>query len=279
MVRRWCVVLGMAVLTGAAALTASSASAAPAYGGYGGYGAFDSPGRFSPGGFSPGGPAHLMWHSAAPGRGWHATADSTNWSGYAATSGTFASVTSSWVQPSGVCSRGQQYAAFWVGLDGYSSSTVEQTGSEVDCIGRTAQYYAWYEMYPGPSQDYTNVVKPGDQFTATVTYRGGDNFNLYIADTTEHWRHSTDATLGSAPSLSSAEVIVEAPCCTYGGGTLPLTDFRSMNFTGSTANGAAIGSAAELTAISMVDYFGLAKDSITPLASGENFGATWLRSS
>lgn len=273
MLRRWCTVLGMAVLTGAAALSASSASAAPAGLGHGGF--------YAPGGFTPGGPAHITGRGAVFGRGnIHAQAESTNWSGYAATSGTFTSVTASWVQPSGLCkSRGQQYAAFWVGLDGYSSSTVEQTGSEVDCIGRTAQYYAWYEMYPGPSEDYTNVVKPNDHFTATVTYTGGDNFTLYIADTSQHWSHSTNATLGSVPSLSSAEVIVEAPCCTYSGGTLPLTDFGSMSFTGSMADGAAIGSAAGLTQISMVDYYGLAKDSITALTSGENFGATWLRSS
>src|SRR5260370_18132523 len=86
-------------------------------------------------------------------------AESTNWSGYAATTGTYTSVSASWTQPAGICSRGDQYAAFWVGLDGYSSSTVEQTGSEVDCIGRTARYYPWYEMYPGPSPNYSNSVR------------------------------------------------------------------------------------------------------------------------
>ena len=56
--------------------------------------------------------------------------------GKTATTGTYTSVSASWTQP-GSCSGGDQYAAFWVGLDGYSSSSVEQTGSEVDCIGRT----------------------------------------------------------------------------------------------------------------------------------------------
>src|ERR1700721_1083408 len=59
---------------------------------------------------------------------------STNWSGYAAASGT--------------CSGSAKYSSFWVGLDGYNSSTVEQTGSEVDCSGSTPEYYSWYEMYP-----------------------------------------------------------------------------------------------------------------------------------
>ena len=87
------------------------------------------------------------------------------------------SVSASWTQPTGTCSRGDQYAAFWVGLDGYSSSSVEQTGSEVDCVGRTAECYAWYEMYPNPSVNYSNTVRPGDHFNASVTYTGGNSFS------------------------------------------------------------------------------------------------------
>jgi len=262
MLRRWCMVLAMAALTAGTALTASSASAASA----------------SPAFFSPGGPIHLVGFSTTHQHGLSNQAESTNWSGYAGTTGTYTSVSASWTQPAGTCSRGDQYAAFWVGLDGYSSSTVEQTGSEVDCIGRHAQYYAWYEMYPGPSENYSNTVRAGDHFNATVTYLGGESFSLYIADTTQGWSHTTDASLGQTPSLSSAEAIVEAPCCTASGGILPLTDFGTMSFTGSTANGSAIGNASGLTEIIMVDNAGRDKDSISALSSGENFGATWLRS-
>src|SRR5579862_3180624 len=176
MLRRWCIVLAMAVLTGTAALTAGSASAAPAAPAGAGTSWF-----YAASGFAPGGPAEILSRSIVAGRAWHSQAQSTNWSGYAGTTGRYTSVSASWTQPAGTCSSGDQYAAFWVGLDGYNSSTVEQTGSEVDCIGSTAEYYAWYEMYPGPSQDYTNVVRPGDQFTATVTYVSGRTFTLYIA--------------------------------------------------------------------------------------------------
>jgi hypothetical protein len=69
----------------------------------------------------------------------HQVVTSSNWAGYAATGGQFTSVSADWVQPAGICSRGDQYAAFWVGLDGYSSTTVEQTGTEVDCVGHTAE--------------------------------------------------------------------------------------------------------------------------------------------
>jgi hypothetical protein len=264
MLRRWCIVLALAALTGAAALSASSASAAQPGSGYGGV-------------FSPGGPVQLVGHGAASGRGFHSEAERTYWSGYAGTTGTYTKVSASWTQPAGTCSQGDQYAAFWVGLDGYSSSTVEQTGSEVDCIGRTPRYDAWFEMYPGPSENYSNVVRPGDHFNAAVAHLSGDNFELYIADTTQHWSHTIKATLGQTPALSSAEAIVEAPCCTSDGGTLPLADFGNVSFNGAQANGSALGNARGLTQIVMVGNYGLAKDSISSLKSGENFSAAWLR--
>jgi len=266
MLRRWCMALALTALTAGMALTATSASAAPIA---------------APAGsahVSPGGLANLMGVSPAHTRGLRFEAQSTNWSGYAGTTGRYTSVSAAWVQPAGTCSRGDQYAAFWVGLDGYTSTTVEQTGSEVDCVGRTAEYVAWFEMFPGPSENYSNTVKAGDHFTATVTYLSGEEFSLFISDTTQGWSHTTDASLGSTPSLSSAEAIAEAPCCTSSGGILPLTDFGTMSFTGTTANGAAIGNAGGLTEIIMIDSAGRDKDTISALSGGENFSATWLRS-
>jgi len=259
MLRRWGILLAMVTLAVGTALTAGSASAATT-------------------GFTPGGPIHLVGASSPHlSGGISHQAESTNWSGYAATTGTYTSVSASWTQPAGTCSRGDQYAAFWVGLDGYSSSSVEQTGSEVDCVGRTAEYYAWYEMYPGPSENYSNTVRAGDHFNATVTYEGSNKFSLYIADTTQGWSHTTTASLAGA-ARSSAEVIVEAPCCTASGGILPLTDFGTVSLTSSTANGSALGNAGGVTQIIMIDNAGRDKDTVSSLTSGENFTATWLRS-
>jgi hypothetical protein len=166
---------------------------------------------------------------------------SSNWAGYAATgaNGSFTSVSSSWVQPAGHCGGGNQYAAFWVGLDGYSSSTVEQTGSEVDCVGRTPRYYAWYEMYPGMSVDFTNTVKAGDHFSGSVSYQGSSQFQLILKDITQGWTQTINATLTGA-ARSSAEVIAEAPCCTFRGSTLPLTNFGTVSFSAATANKASL---------------------------------------
>jgi hypothetical protein len=256
----------MAALTVGAGLTATAASASTAS-------------THSLGRFQPGGPAHLAGSSrpAALAGGIKHEVSSTNWSGYAGTSGTYTSVSASWTEPTGKCSSGDQYSSFWVGLDGYSSSTVEQTGSEVDCAGRTAEYYAWYEAYPNPSYSYSNTVRPGDHFNASVTYEGSSKFALYIADTTQGWSHNTTVTVSGA-ARSSAEVIVEAPCCTASGGILPLADFGTVNITGSTANGSAIGNAPGLTEIYMIDSSGRTRDTVSSLSNGENFSATWVRS-
>ncbi len=262
MLRRWGILLAMLALTAGTALAATSASAATTSGGR----------------FVPGGPIHLVGAGSQVRGAIKHAATSTNWSGYAATTGTYTSVSASWTQPAGTCRSGDQYAAFWVGLDGYTSSTVEQTGSEVDCVGSRAEYYAWYEMYPGPSENYSNTVRAGDHFNASVTYEGSNKFALFIQDTTQGWSHTTTATLRNA-ARSSAEVIVEAPCCTSSGGILPLTDFGTVNITGSLANGSALGNAGGVTQIIMVNSSGQDKDTVSSLSGGENFSATWLRSS
>ena len=89
--------------------------------------------------------------------------------------------------------------------------------------------------------------------------------------------HTTMQSLAGA-ARSSAEVIVEAPCCTFSGGILPLTDFGTVNISSSMANGAALGNAGDVTQIIMVDSAGRDKDTVSSLSGGEAFSATWLRS-
>ncbi len=282
MLGRWCLLLAMLAMTVGTAFTTTSASAATgatgttaASGTSGASGA--SGGREDAGHLLRGGPIRLVGIGDGRASGAGSQAASMNWSGYVGTTGTYTSVSASWTEPAGICTSGDQYAAFWVGLDGYRSSTVEQTGSEVDCVGRTARYYAWYQIHPSVSVNYSDTVKAGDHFDASVTYEGNDQFSLYIADTTEGWSHTAVQSLAGA-ARSSAEVIVEAPCCASGGGILPLTDFGTMTFTGADANGVAIGDAGGLTAIVMADKAGHDKDSISAISAGTSFSATWLRS-
>jgi len=221
-------------------------------------------------------PLHHASVSTAPNflnHGFHVsntTVTSTNWSGYAATGSTYTSVSTTYVQPSLSCSgRSGTYAAFWVGLDGYSSSTVEQTGTMGYCSGSTAEYLGWYEMYPQGSKDYSNTVKAGDTIYESVKFTGSDVYTLVLEDETRDWTKTTvvDA---SGDARSSAEVIAEAP---YSGGVLPLADFGTVTFDGSLVDGSDLSSFSP-TAINMESSSGAA-EATTSAFSGDNFSITW----
>ena len=182
-----------------------------------------------------GGATPRMWH----GRMHRITnSTSTNWSGYAVTGSRFTSVSSSWTEPTATCS-GTAYSSFWVGLDGDTSNTVEQTGTDADCSGSTPQYYAWYEMYPKFPVNLKGTVRPGDHLSASVTTNGNGSFTLTISDSTQGWTNTKTARLKSA-KLASAEVIAEAPSSS--GGVLPLANFGTVSFSGASANGSLLTS-------------------------------------
>jgi len=165
---------------------------------------------------------------------------STNWSGYAVQtdltspqSGVVTDVKGSWmvttVTPTPPFSA---YSASWIGIDGYSSGTVEQIGTETDWVNGHTVYSAWYEMYPKWSVRIAKVpVKPGDIMTAEVAYTSKKAFVLTLTNVTTGKSFSTSQKSGSA-ERSSAEWIVEAP---WSGGTLPLANFGVIPFTGASA--------------------------------------------
>ncbi|MER5639993.1 G1 family glutamic endopeptidase [Kitasatospora sp. NPDC002227] len=200
--------------------------------------------------------------------------DSANWAGYAATGAKFTSVSASWIQPEAHCTDQDTYSAFWVGLDGDGSESVEQTGSSADCSGGLPQYYAWYEMYPAYPVGYTDTVEAGDHFTAGVTATTGGGFTLTISDETQGWSHTEHKTLRGA-ALASAEVIAEAPSTAFG--PLPLTDFGTAAFTDATANGRPIGDFAPEN-ITMAEHDGTVLATTSPLTGGSAFGVAWQHS-
>lgn len=183
---------------------------------------------------------------------------SQNWSGYADNQDTYNSAAASWVQPTVNCSvsgsgggalggllganglgdllgPGSAAASFWVGLDGYSSSSVEQLGADSDCNGSTPQYYAWWEMYPNPSQTLSSSypVHPGDQMTAWVASNAsGTDFYLALKDSSAGWSFATNQTASPGFPRSSAEVVAEAPsqCTLLFCSQLPLADFGQIGF-------------------------------------------------
>jgi len=162
---------------------------------------------------------------------------STNWAGYAAYNGTFNNVSASWTQPSVSCTSQNTYSSYWVGLDGYNSSSVEQLGTEADCSSGSPSYYAWFEMYPKRGYYISMTVSPNDKLSASVTYSSGGRYTLSLSDSTNGQRFSTTQRANSA-KRASAEAIVEAP---YSGGVLPLANFGTVNFANTLVNNQPIG--------------------------------------
>jgi hypothetical protein len=158
---------------------------------------------------------------------------STNWSGYALNTpaGAVSHVAGNWVVPA-VASTNSGYSSAWVGIDGWSSATVEQIGTDSDYLNGQARYYAWYEMYPAAPVNLTLTISPGDTISASVNYLGANHFALSITNVTTGSSFSTTQTSSTA-QLSSAEWIQEAPSSFSG--VLPLANFGTINFSGANA--------------------------------------------
>jgi hypothetical protein len=166
----------------------------------------------------------------------HYNINGYNWGGYAATGSGFTSVAASWTEANATCNSTDDLYAPWVGIDGYGSSTVEQTGVATDCSTGRPVHQAWYEMYPA-NPVYLSVssypVSAGDHITAQVTYAGSNKYTLKLTDSSRGWTYTTTKTLSAR--RVSAEVIIESPTGAY-------PNFGTLNFTSATVNGSALGS-------------------------------------
>jgi hypothetical protein len=260
--------IGLGAVTLAAGTLAFSG---PAFASDAGHGTNAPAARFVPGGL----------YKPAPGAHPNANARtekgtvlnySDNWSGYAVTGGTFSTATATWIQNAGSCSSGDGETDMspWVGIDGFSSSTVEQTGSSVDCDGSTPDYYAWYEMYPANVVIINKTVKAGDSFTGTVTHTSGTSYTLALKDNTQGWTNSVTKKLSAADS--SAEAVMEMAANS-------LTKFGTDPFTSFTVDGSPVGSftGSQYTIYQMEIQNGSTLcDSTSALSNNENFTTTWL---
>ena len=207
--------------------------------------------------------------------------ESTNWSGYADTGSSFSTVTSSWTEPTGTCSgRTESLAAFWVGIDGYSSDSVEQDGTLIECYRGTAYNYTWWEMYPtNDIQVVGESLKPGDQISASVV-RSGTSYTLAVTDSTHTANSFSTKQTCSSCANSSAEWIAEAP--SGSSGVYPLTDFGSVSLSKATVTeGSTSGVISSFTddEITMITSSGATEAQPGALnSSGSGFSVAWVRS-
>jgi hypothetical protein len=215
-----------------------------------------------------------------------------NWSGYEVanfqTQQTYNAAAASWQVPTvtygaSTSSSNVEYASLWLGIGGYCENagctTVDQTliqlGTDqiVSSSGGT-NYYAWYEMLPEYSVQIPHPVHPGDVINASIqcvvscTPGTTQTWTMTMADTTAGWNWTQN--FQYATTMLSAEWIVEAP---YGGGVLPLSDYRQATFEANSANGSSPVFSFSSNGIVMYDPWGQTSNPASP--SGASFSTCW----
>jgi len=218
---------------------------------------------------------------------------SDNWSGYAdvvCSTCALRYVAASFTLPSVNCAGSPDGAAVstWVGLDGVTSSTVEQIGTVAECSGGTASYSAFYEMFPNNPVGFTGV-NPGDAISANVYFNATNNrWQLSLTDLTSGGQIATSQACpsGSRCRNSSAEVITEAPFSTVTNATVPLARFGQASYQAiqvTSRNGTRGGMTSNglwtTDSITMVNASGKVLAQPGPVYGGQAFQDTWRAAS
>lgn len=185
---------------------------------------------------------------------------SQNWSGYAATGGSFTAVTGTWtvpsVQPSVAAGARGAASAAWVGIGGVTTRDLIQAGTEeMTTRAGVVRYQAWIETLPQPSQPVPLTVHPGDSITVAITQQGVDTWLIAFTNNTTGQTYQT--TVYYTSSLSSAEWVQEAP--SSGRGLVALDNFGTVPFSAgsSVKDGTSMTlSQAGAQPITMIDQYG-----------------------
>jgi hypothetical protein len=235
---------------------------------------------------------------------------SNNWAGFAITGpvGSVSDVKGSWIVPSvTACSPGENsFSSFWVGIDGYSSGTVEQIGSDSDCLRGVATYFAWWywwEFYPQKYYVIRSLTPtPGHILSAEVKYDPSkDTFTVSINDMSTHASFNTTFQDKHHAQRSSAEWITEGPLTepltrfTTNGLSRSNSSFYGVDYTSTASTNCAVISgfngvtgcasiatynsvtASSVSQITMVTNKGVTRASPSKLTtSGTSFYVTWL---
>lgn len=153
---------------------------------------------------------------------------SRNWSGYAATSGTFTGVSGSWVVAAITNPINYGADATWVGIGGINYQDLIQAGTQTS-VSRDGQvtYEAFYEILPDVSQPINIGVNSGDSVTVSIIQQSKGIWKISFKNNTTN--KSIEFTQPYDSSLSSAEWIEEAPSGPRR--VLPLSDFGTIQIT------------------------------------------------
>lgn len=157
---------------------------------------------------------------------------SRNWSGYAATGGTFTSVTGTWVVPDSNSNGQFGTSAAWVGIGGVSSRDLIQAGTlQTSAASGAERYSAWVETLPQAARTVPLTVRPGDSVTVSITEQAENEWLIVMKNNANGQVYQTTQEYES--SRSSAEWIQEAP--SIGRRIVMLDNFDIIDFTGGSA--------------------------------------------
>ncbi|WDM02956.1 hypothetical protein JI721_09155 [Alicyclobacillus cycloheptanicus] len=159
--------------------------------------------------------------------------ESTNWSGYVLSGGTYNSITGYWVVPTVQSSKSATYSSSWIGIDGYNDSDLIQTGTEQDYYNGSAHYGAWWEILPAAETPISMTVEPGDEMYADIQNEGNGQWLIEIKDITRNETFST--TQAYSGPQSSAEWIQERPM--VGNRLSTLANYGETTFDPASVNG------------------------------------------
>ena len=156
---------------------------------------------------------------------------SQNWSGYAATDGTYTAVSGTWTVPQFAPDSPAGADATWVGIGGVNTRDLIQAGTQQTVSGNgSTQYQAWVETLPQASHPVQLTVSPGDSVSVSITQDPNNQTLWTVAFVNNTTGQTLNVTEHYSSSLSSAEWIEEAPSAARGR-QLPLDNFGTVAFT------------------------------------------------
>jgi len=160
----------------------------------------------------------------------------SNWAGAAwaaPPSGTkFTAVSGTFNVPTVSGASGAAGAA-WVGIDGYNTDSILQTGIQWEVSGGSVVYSAWHEWYPADSINFPSLpMSAGDEIAVSVVATSSTKGTATVKNTSTG-KSVTASISGEALAGQNAEWIVED--FEEGSSLVPFAKFSTVTFTSSTA--------------------------------------------
>lgn len=182
----------------------------------------------------------------------HAGWSSSNWSGYAETAGTpFSGITGDWTVPAVIGPNGS-YSATWIGIDGFTNSSLIQTGTEQDYLNGSARYSAWWTT---SSQNFAEqTITAGCSSTSAadpLAAPGGGIGGSHNSGGGNHGHSGTlSATTGQATNVTASSATLTGTINPGGSATTYYFEYGTSSTYGSVTTSQSAGSGTKTVSVS-----------------------------